>query len=143
MSLHIMKLCVGCSSVEELAAWIDCSLAKKRAQGKTAEQIHTTRMTPRRISKPAEGNSLYWIIKGNIQCRQRLLDIRPFTDAYGIRRCHLLLEPRLITTQWQPRRPFQGWRYLKAEEIPPDEDERAEKGLPAALRQELAELGLL
>ncbi|MEO0531653.1 MAG: DUF1489 family protein, partial [Planctomycetota bacterium] len=25
------------------------------------------------------------------------------------------MEPTIIPTQWQPKRPFQGWRYLKPE----------------------------
>jgi len=138
-----MKLCVGCSSIEELVTWIDSSLVQKRVSGQTVEQLHTTRMTPKRIDKQAGDNSLYWIIKGNIQCRQRLLDIRPYTDGEGINRCHLVLEPKVIPTEWQPRRAFQGWRYLNAEDAPRDGNNKAHSTLPASLRQELANLGLL
>lgn len=143
MPLHIMKLCVGCASIDELVAWIDFTLAQKRAVGAAVEQLHTTRMVPRRIGKLQEDSSLYWVIKDNIQCRQRLTDIRPFTDKEGINRCHLVLHPKVITTEWQPRRAFQGWRYLNAEDAPRDESGKTKNGLPASLRQELAELGLL
>ena len=143
MTLHLIKLCVGCSSPEELAAWIDYRLAEMRADGQTPEQMHTTRMVPKQADKLLNGGSLYWVMKGNVQCRQKLLDIRPFTDTDGIQRCHLVLEPKIILTAWQPRRAFQGWRYLKPEDAPMDENSNGKNQLPAELRQELADLGLL
>ncbi|PRD42267.1 DUF1489 domain-containing protein [Phyllobacterium phragmitis] len=145
MALHLLKLCVGCDSIEDLAAWIDFRLEEKRAAGELPEHFHTTRMVPKRVDELLGGGSLYWVIKGNIQCRQRLLDIRPFTDQEGIHRCHLVLEPKLVPTEWQPRRAFQGWRYLKQEEAPADEANggKGMAALPAELRQELAALGLL
>ncbi|MHC5306927.1 DUF1489 family protein [Bartonella sp. LJL80] len=143
MALHIVKLCVGCSSIEELASWIDFRLDEKRAMGEAPEQFHTTRMVPKRQDEILDGGSLYWVIKGNIQCRQKILDIRPFTDAEGIHRCHFVLEPKIIPTIWQPRRAFQGWRYLKEDEIPADDVFNGDSQLPAALKQELASLGLL
>ena len=85
------------------------------------------------------------MIKGNVQCRQRLLEIRPFTDDEGIGRCHLMLEPVVVPTQWQPRRAFQGWRYLKPSDAPVDlgKNQSAILEMPQQLRRELAELGLL
>lgn len=142
MSLHLMKLCVGCSSIEELAAWIDFTLTQKREAGQTVEQIHTTRMVPKRMDELLDGGSLYWVIKGNVQCRQKLLAIRPYTDSEGINRCQLVLAPSLIPTRWQPRRAFQGWRYLDMEDAPAD-NLHVNNDLPAALQQELADLGLL
>ncbi len=143
MTLHLIKLCVGCSSPEELAAWIDYRLAEMRADGQTPEQMHTTRMVPKQADELLNGGSLYWVMKGNVQCRQKLLDIRPFTDTDGIQRCHLVLEPKIILTAWQPRRAFQGWRYLKPDDAPMDENSNGKNQLPAELRQELADLGLL
>lgn len=143
MTLHIVKLCVGCSSVEELVDWISSRLAEKQARGETPEQVHITRMVPKRIDELLDGGSLYWVIKGNIQCRQKFLGFRNYTDAEGISRCQFVLEPKVIPTQWQPKRAFQGWRYLKAEEAPADETGNGYQELPPNLRQELAELGLL
>lgn len=109
-----------------------------------AVQTHTTRMVPKRGKELLDGGSLYWVIKGNIQARQHLADIRPFTDKDGIKRCDLVLEPRLILTQWQPKRAFQGWRYLKAEDAPSDlGNGSGVASLPPELRIELANLGLL
>lgn len=144
MSLHLVKLCVGASSVEDLQAWIDHRLGKRRRMGRSVEQTHTTRMIPKRASELLDGGSLYWVIKGNIQLRQQLLDIRPFTDGQGIRRCDLLLHPELVLTCWHPRRAFQGWRYLKPEEAPADlGGTSSHKALPPELHGELAVLGLL
>ncbi len=142
--LNLLKLCVGVSAVEELQAWIDYRLEQRRQNGKPAEQIHTTRMIPKRTDELLADGSLYWVIKGNIQVRQHLMDIRPFTDNEGIKRCDLVLEPRLILTQWQPRRAFQGWRYLKPEDAPVDLGTGSGvEDMPPDLRLELAELGLL
>jgi len=144
MPLHLIKLCVGCDSVEDLEEWIAFRLDERRRAGEPAEQFHTTRMVPTRATELLEGGSLYWVIKAQVQCRQRLLDIRPFTDDEGIGRCHLILEPTVVRTEWQPRRAFQGWRYLKEADAPRDIGTAAGRmALPPQLRQELAELGLL
>lgn len=143
MALNLIKLCVGVSAIEELQAWIDYRLSQRQKNGKPQEQIHTTRMMPTKKDELLAGGSLYWVIKGNVQVRQHLLDIRPFVDDGGIKRCDLVMEPRLIPTEWQPRRAFQGWRYLKAEDAPKDLKVGSGDMLPPELKSELSELGLL
>jgi hypothetical protein len=145
MALNLIKLCVGCESVEDLEAWIAADLEESRRLGKQVEDYHTTRMTPTRGAELLDGGSLYWVIKGNVQCRQRLLEIRPFTDGEGISRCRLILDPVVTRTEWQPRRAFQGWRYLKHADAPADlgAGGSALMEMPPKLRRELAELGLL
>lgn len=144
MTLNLVKLCVGVSAIEELQVWIDYRLEQRKLNGKPIEQIHTTRMMPKRKDELLQGGSLYWVIKGKIQIRQVLLDIRPFVDEEGIKRCDLVLEPRLIETDYQSRRAFQGWRYLKAEDCPPDLGKGSDsETLPNYLKSELSELGLL
>jgi hypothetical protein len=145
MALHLIKLCVGCDAIEELEAWIVERLARKRRGGEKPEHRHTTRMVPKQGADLLDGGSLYWVIRGNVQARQRLLDIRPFRDTDGIQRCHLVLEPRVWPTEWQPRRAFQGWRYLKSEDAPRDlgAARTGLRDLPAELRRDLAALGLL
>ena len=144
MALHLVKLCVGCDSIEDLQSWIDERLAQRRARGEPAEHTHTTRQVPKRRDDLLAQGSLYWVIRGFIQVRQRLLDIRPFTDAEGIPRCHFVLEPVLVPTVPQPCRPFQGWRYFEPRHAPADLA-AASTGdeLPPHLWRELAELGLL
>ena len=145
MALNQLKLCVGCDSVEDLEEWIAMRLEQRRREGEPVEHFHTTRMVPTRAAELVDGGSLYWVIKGSVQCRQRLLEVRPFVDSDGISRCHLMLDPTVVRTDWQPRRPFQGWRYLKQTEAPLDLG-KGRKGvaeMPVKLRQELTELGLL
>jgi hypothetical protein len=144
MPLHLVKLCVGTDSVADLAAWIERRLAERRRQGLAPEHVHITRMVPKRADELIDGGSLYWVIRGVMQVRQRLLAVRPVIDRAGTRRCHLVLEPELVATAPQPRGPFQGWRYLTDAEAPRDLAALGEAaGLPPHLAQELRTLGLL
>jgi hypothetical protein len=145
MPLHLIKLCVGCDSIRDLQEWIEENQAHYRRLKRTYEQTHTTRMVPKRVDELLDGGSLYWVIKGQVACRQKLMAIRPFTDGDGIGRCRLVLEPTVIPIQPRPYRPFQGWRYLAAKDVPGDlgrgSGDLAQ--MPEAMRRELAELGLL
>ena len=144
MALHLIKLCVGADSVEDLEAWIAHRIDLQRAVGQEPHHVHVTRMQPKRADELLSGGSLYWVIKGNVQARQKLIGIEPFTDNEGIGRCRLVLDPELVHTRWQPKRPFQGWRYLKDEDKPADlGDDEGIEDLPPDLRGELASLGLL
>lgn len=143
MPLHLIKLCVGCDSVEDLTEWLDDFLKQKKRARQKPEYGHVTRMVPKRIPELLDGGSLYWVIKGTVQCRQKLIDIRPFVDRDGIGRCRVVMDTKVVRTEWQPRRPFQGWRYLDPADAPRDlKDGRGGDDLPPALRAELAELGL-
>ena len=143
MTLHLIKLCVGCDSIEDLAGWIEHRSAEARRAGREPVHAHVTRMVPRRMAELLDGGSLYWVIKGSVQARQRLLDVQVFTDGEGIQRCRLVLDPALVATEWQPKRPFQGWRYYDPKDVPPDRDGREAGDLPPALKAELASLGLM
>jgi hypothetical protein len=145
MKLHLIKLCVGAESIRDLEEWIAERLAEKRRRKQPVEHIHRTRMVPKRARELLAGGSLYWVIRGQIMCRQRLLDIRPYVDKEGVRRCGLVLEPKVVPVWPRPRGPFQGWRYFADKEVPPDLT-KGTKGLtdlPEDLRRELQELGLL
>ncbi len=144
MPLHLLKLCVGAESVQDLEEWIAETLADKAARGLSAVQFHTTRMVPTRTEELLGGGSLYWVIKGEVACRQALTGIEPFVDADGIRRCRLMLDPLVHRVEPRPSRPFQGWRYLAAKDAPADLDAAAgDTPLPENLRRELRSLGLL
>jgi hypothetical protein len=145
MALHLIKLCVGCDSVKELEDWIRARLKERKKRRLAAEHIHTTRMVPKRAVELLAGGSLYWVIRGEVLCRQRLIAVRPFVDKAGTGRCRLVLEPKVVLVEPRPHRAFQGWRYLAAKDAPRDLD-RAAPGaarMPEALRRELSELGLL
>lgn len=145
MALHLIKLSVGSESFDDLAHWVAWHQQQRATNRQVAEHIHTTRMVPKRRADLLDGGSIYWVIKGQIQARQTLIDIRPFTDREGIKRCDLVMAPKLIATRWQPKRPFQGWRYLKPEDAPADLADGADNGaaMPTELRAELTEMGLL
>jgi hypothetical protein len=145
MTLHLVKLCVGCDSIRDLEDWIEENRALHRRLKRSYEQTHTTRMVPKRAEEILDGGSLYWVIRGQMACRQNLIAIRPFTDADGIGRCHLVLEPTVVPVEPRPYRPFQGWRYLETKDAPCDLGQASgEVGeMPESLRRELAELGLI
>jgi hypothetical protein len=145
MALHLIKLCVGCDSISDLQEWIEENQAHYRRLGRAYEQTHTTRMVPKRVDELLDSGSLYWVIKGQVACRQPLLAVRPFTDGDGIGRCHLVLEPTIVPVEPRPYRAFQGWRYLIAKDAPRDLGRHAGDLLtmPEAMRRELADLGLL
>jgi len=143
MTLHLIKLCVGADSIEDLARWQKGRLKELRQKGKKPELIHVTRMTPKRKEELLDGGSLYWVIKGYIAVRQRLIDLRPVTKN-GRPHCGLVYDPKIVPTVRRFCRPFQGWRYLDASDAPIDVSEvKGAKNLPAKLKAELAELGLL
>jgi hypothetical protein len=145
MPLHLIKLSVGTDSVADLEEWIALKLKAQKKRGKKPERIHTTRMVPKRAEELTGGGSIFWVIRGQIMCRERILDIRPFTDKDGIHRCRLVLDPKCILVEPRPRSAFQGWRYLEAKDAPRDLS-RAAPGaalMPEQMRRELRELGLL
>jgi hypothetical protein len=145
MTLHLIKLCVGCDSVKELEAWIRQRLREKKKRGERPQHVHTTRMMPKRADELLDGGSLYWVIRGELACRQRLLDVDPFRDRDGIGRCRLVLEPKVVLVQPRGWRAFQGWRYLQARDAPADLAHAApgSVNMPEPMRRELRELGLL
>ncbi len=145
MALHLIKLCVGADSIQDLRDWVSERSLTAMAVGLEPHSIHTTRMVPKRVDELLDGGSLYWVIKGQVSARQKLLDLRTVTGGDGIQRCELVLGPEVIETASQPKRPFQGWRYLKDEETPRDLGALGDDvaALPEDLRRELSDLGLL
>jgi len=133
MPLHLIKLCVGIDSVEDLRAW----RAQRAAQGHRS--VAPTRQTPKRAADLLEGGSLYWVIKGSILVRQAISEI--VTLEEGTQPCKIYLAPELIETAPQPRRPFQGWRYLEAADAPPDLSTAEGEDMPQDLARQLRELG--
>lgn len=133
MALHLIKLCVGCDSVEELRAW----RADRARRG--IGPIVPTRQTPKRAAELVDGGSLYWVIKGVILVRQPILKVTTLDS--GVQPCRIDLGPELILTSPQPRRPFQGWRYLEAKDAPPDLATGGGAEVPQELARQLRELG--
>jgi hypothetical protein len=131
MSLHLIKLCVGVEHVDDLDAYW---------KGETHRAVHT-RQTPKRGAELCDGGSLYWVIKGVIQCRQTISAIETLGEGSNAR-CEIMVDLPLIRTHAAPRRPFQGWRYLSPDEAPPDLDDGSGAATaPPDLARRLRELG--
>lgn len=141
MTVHILKLCVGADSVEDLAEWQIEQLKLARRAKQRLNPVCGTRMWPKRVDDVLAGGSLYWVIKGVVTVRQRIVAIDDVTDNHG-QRCGLYLDPELVRTSPQPRRAFQGWRYLDPKDAPADlGDLKGGADLPEELRRQLVELG--
>ncbi len=138
--INILKLCVGAEKVEDLTDWQD-SRRHLRPDGRP---FHVTRMWPKREDEILAGGSLYWVFKGLVLARQRIHALEERRGEDGILRCALILDPEVIRTEAQPRRPFQGWRYLTPQDAPRDlpKGRDREEPLPATLLAALAELGV-
>jgi hypothetical protein len=143
MTLHLLKLAVGIDTLSDLATRQQQRLAEMARRGETPELIHVTRNTPRRSAEVLDGGSLYWVIKGWICARQKLLDLRPMARD-GIAHCAMVYDSELIPVALRPHRAFQGWRYLEDKDAPPDLARRSDDSeLPDDLKRELSALGLL
>jgi hypothetical protein len=143
VTLHLLKLSVGPESLADLARWQNARLKEKKKKRQPLLLQHVTRMTPKRADELLDGGSIYWVIKGHIVARQKLVDLKPVKKE-GKPHCAIVYAPKLILVARRRHRPFQGWRYLQSKDAPPDiTDPKSTKNLPEALKVELADLGLL
>lgn len=145
MTLHLVKLCVGAASIDDLARWQAMPRNLKTRGGKKFA-FHTTFQKPTRQADLLNGGSLYWVIKGTILVRQRIAGLDDGHKADGSPCCLILLDPALVPVRPVPRRAFQGWRYLSDDDAPADlkggaVDQVA--SMPADMRKQLAVLGLI
>jgi hypothetical protein len=145
MPLHLIKLAVGCDSVKELKGWVAERMKTAKQKGLPRHHVHITRMTPKRDEEILAGGSLYWVIRGEIAAREKIIAIEPFRDRDGIGRCRLVMQPKVIAVSPRPMRPFQGWRYFREDVAPQDLGKSAASiaAMPEPLRRELRNLGLL
>jgi hypothetical protein len=127
MSLHLIKLCVGADTVEELIDW-------RRTHMAGQPWILRTRQTPKRAAELLDGGSVYRVFKGLVLCRQRILAVDTVGEGQAAR-CQITLDEEVVLTQPLPRRPFQGWRYFEGKDAPAD---LVVPGDTAAVPQDLA-----
>ncbi len=130
MSLHMIKLVVGCDTIEDLVAW--------HAQARP--WIMRTRQTPKRAAELLEGGSLYRVFRGVILCRQRILAVDTLGEGVTAR-CEVTVDPEIVRVAPTPRRAFQGWRYLEGKDAPPDMIGGEDGEIPAELARQLREAG--
>lgn len=141
MTIHLQKLSVGSESIQTLADWQDHVVSRRVAQGLSAHHIHVTRMFPKRKAELLDGGSIYWVIKGNILCRNKIVGLEE-TVKQGHRACAIMMDPEIVPVLPVPRRAFQGWRYLQAGDAPADlTGAQSGTDLPPALRAKLIEIG--
>lgn len=143
--LHLVKLCVGADGVEDLESWQAQRMRMAEAEGRPAAPRHVTRMWPRRAPEILRGGSLYWVFKGMVLARQAITALEPAPGDDGVTRCAIVLDPVIVRTEAQPRRPFQGWRYLSARDAPRDLGTglSEDAGLPPVLEAALAHIGVV
>lgn len=125
MALHLIKMAAGIESLEQLDERQDFLRRQAELRSGRAELLHVTRFFPKRadeILTTTEGvpGSLYWVFQKTVQARQEIANFREVQDAEGGSRCAIVLEGPLIRVEWQHRKAFQGWRYLKGEDAPLD-----------------------
>jgi hypothetical protein len=142
MTLHLLRLCVGVGDIEHLRR---IQADRSATPEGFREPYAVTRRTPTRAAELLDGGSLYWVMKGHVRVRQRILGVETVSDADGKPACLLTLHHGLVPTLPVTQRPFQGWRYLTAQAAPPDLAALGEGAadLPPDLAAELKDLGLL
>lgn len=139
--LHLIKLSVGSKDVASLQAW-------QAERAVTHPPLrHRTRNRPRRRDDILDGGSIYWVIAGFIQARQRIADIIEDTMEDGTACAGIVLDPVLVPVAARGMKAFQGWRYLEPEAAPPDLADHSMapgiEALPAHLRAALREARLI
>jgi len=130
MALHLIKLAVGAAEVGNVIEW----------SGRRPRSIVHTRQTPKRAAELLEGGSLYWVVKGVILIRQPIIGVDTIGESPNAR-CEIELDRAAVLTAPQPRRAFQGWRYLTAQDAPPDLPQDLAVDMPQHLAKQLRDLG--
>ncbi len=133
MALHMIKLCVGADTIEDLLEW-----QKTRESGD--RWIMRTRQTPKRAAELMDGGSLYRVFKGVILCRQAIVAVETVGEGVTAR-CEVTVDPEIVRVAPTPRRAFQGWRYLQHADAPPDLSTEAFGDAPPELVRQLREIG--
>ena len=139
--IHLIKLSVGSKTIDDLDRW----QKTPRAQTAAGEPRHVTRMFPKKEVELLSGGSIFWVIDGLIQCRQSILRLEEIIGEDGIRRCAIVLDPKLIPVHPTRKRPFQGWRYLAVDDAPMDTgvSKLQKQNLPKTLMVALDEIGVV
>jgi hypothetical protein len=143
-TIHLIKLCVGVATLEELEGY-----RAERAHWWGADygedvHVHRTRTRPRRAGEIEGIGSIYWVISGVIRCRQPILRLAEAIDENGMACCDIIMAPDMVRTMPRPKSAFQGWRYIEPKDAPQDLVHAgfAEDGDPK-IAEELMRLGLI
>lgn len=142
--IHIMKLAVG---IEDLQSFYQ---RQKREtfdyHGRLAVPCWTRYKPKRGDELLQKGGSIYRVIKNRIQCRHKILGFEMVETHKGTM-CMIVQDAEMVETVAMPKRAFQGWRYLKASDAPPDKGvysgHAIEEQIPPDLEKALKEAGLI
>jgi hypothetical protein len=142
--LHLVKMAVGAADTEDLRQ------ARKQRRLERGESWVYTRNQPRRAEAVLDGGSLFWVVKGQIRARERVIGFRSQRDDNGRTYCLILTDGEFVVTLPRAFRPFQGWRYLPTADAPRDAPGGPNSpgggdfaAMPDHMMLELRELGLI
>lgn len=143
MTLHLIKMSVGSTSVGSMHAW-QRSRAFRHSGGRRAG-VHKTTHKPRREAELLDGGSIYWVVKGHVIARNPLIAFEVDESKPSGKRVSIVYGLPIVPTVPRRHRPFQGWRYFDPKLAPPDLPGglKGRKNLPPELAVKLDELGLL
>ena len=144
MTIHLLRVAVRVHSIADLRRKQDERLQERLKQGET--RLYTfTRNLPKRVDDLIDGGCIYWIIKKYIRVRQRILGVERHVNGEGRAYCAIQIDPEPMQVVARRQKAFQGWRYLKPEDIPLDLDisETQVTDMPEEMANDLRELGLI
>ena len=142
--IHLKKVAAGISSLSEL----------KDVHRQRAEQLFEqegrrmsysyTRTRPVKWESLLDGGSIYWVLQKELVARQELLGFDSWVRWDGKPAWRINLSAEVVEIVPKRHNYFQGWRYLKPDDVPDDllgPDDSPE--MPIEMSLELKKLGLL
>ena len=96
MAIHLQKLSVGSESIATLQDWQKMVVRRRAKKGLSPHHQHVTRMFPKQKEALLDGGSIYWVIKGLIQCRNEIVDLEETQTKDGRKACAIVMDPNLI-----------------------------------------------
>jgi len=104
MTVKLRKIAAGISSMSALIQRFDAYGSHDPDHGFIVPVM--TRNVPRQKHALLDGGSIYWIIKGQISARSKILDLREDEDADGRRLCRIIIAADLQSVMPTKRRGF-------------------------------------
>ncbi|MFL2801476.1 MAG: DUF1489 family protein [Paracoccaceae bacterium] len=141
--VNLIKLCVGNQNVSDLYNSQKNRIIHHEKSDLPAT-FFITRMRPKRENEILNGGSVFWVFKGLILARQKIIGFEDFVSKDTIKRCKIILDRKIILTDTHQKKPFQGWRYFKEQDAPKDREIFSEDKLqlPLKIEKELSEIGI-
>lgn len=145
-TVHLIKLAPGAKSIDTVRTWVERQTARAKALNVSHQAVITTRNSPKRVDELLNGGSLYWVTGGNISGRQAITGVETAVDGDGKKYCIISLDPEVVEVRLTPKKAFQGWRYLPADDAPADisrSDQDEIKNMPDEMKAHLQAIGVL